>query len=134
MQNIVVCGNAPFPSITYLPEGIRSHASTSVRQDGDPKSVRNQWRTAGEAGRLDMTLLDTQMPSPAVQEMGNRWPDPSGKPGYSCCNGREPGRAFIWKLVYNRRTTDDITAAVRSRFPDAPYTNFRGIPIEGAQQ
>ncbi|HTW92816.1 MAG TPA: PqqD family protein [bacterium] len=28
--------------------------------------------------------------------------------------------ALVWRLVDGRRTTDEIVAAVRSRFPDAP--------------
>jgi hypothetical protein len=30
--------------------------------------------------------------------------------------------ALIWKLVNGRRTAEEITAAVRNRYPDAPDT------------
>jgi hypothetical protein len=70
-----------------------------------------------------MTLPDVPIPNPAaVQEVGtDGWtllvnPDTAGAMAVN-----QTG-AFIWKLVDGRRTTEEIAAAVRDRFPDAPDT------------
>jgi hypothetical protein len=70
-----------------------------------------------------MTLPDVPIPNPAaVQEVGtDGWtllvnPDTAGAMVVN-----QTG-ALIWKLVNGRRTAEEITAAVRNRFPDAPDT------------
>ncbi|MBN2465603.1 PqqD family protein [candidate division WOR-3 bacterium] len=68
-----------------------------------------------------MALPDIPIPNPAaVQEVGaDGWtllvnPDTTGAMAVN-----QTG-ALVWKLVDGRRTADEIIAAVRSRFPDAP--------------
>jgi hypothetical protein len=70
-----------------------------------------------------MALPDVPIPNPAaVQEVGtDGWtllvnPDTAGAMAVN-----QTG-ALIWKLIDGRRTTAEITAAVRSDFPDAPDT------------
>ena len=66
---------------------------------------------------------DTPIPNPAaVREEGtDGWtllvnPDTAGAMAVN-----QTG-ALIWKLIDGRRTTEEIAAAVRDRFPDAPDT------------
>ncbi len=70
-----------------------------------------------------ITVPDVPIPNPeVVQEAGtDGWtllvnPDTAGAMAVN-----QTG-ALIWKLVNGRRTADEITAAVRNRFPDAPDT------------
>jgi hypothetical protein len=70
-----------------------------------------------------IAVPDTPIPNPdAVQEVGtDGWtllvnPDTAGAMAVN-----QTG-ALIWKLVDGRRTAEEIIAAVRSRFPDAPDT------------
>ena len=70
-----------------------------------------------------ITIPHTPIPNPAaVQEVGtDGWillvnPDTAGAMAVN-----QTG-ALIWKLVDGRRTAEEITAAVRNRFPDAPDT------------
>jgi hypothetical protein len=70
-----------------------------------------------------MTVPDVPIPNPAaVQEEGtDGWtllvnPDTAGAMAVN-----QTG-ALIWKLVDGRRTTEEISAAVRERFPAAPDT------------
>ena len=70
-----------------------------------------------------ITVPDIPIPNPAaVQEVGtDGWtllvnPDTAGAMAVN-----QTG-ALIWKLVNGRRTAEEITAAVRNRFPDAPDT------------
>ena len=70
-----------------------------------------------------ITVPDVPIPNPAaVQEVGtDGWtllvnPDTAGAMAVN-----QTG-ALIWKLVNGRRTAEEITAAVRNRFPDAPDT------------
>ncbi len=70
-----------------------------------------------------MTLPDLPIPNPAaVTEHGaDGWtllvnPDTAGAMALN-----QTG-ALVWKLVNGRRTTEEIIAAVRKRFPDAPGT------------
>jgi hypothetical protein len=71
----------------------------------------------------DLTVPDRPIPNPAaVQEEGtDGWtllvnPDTAGAMAVNHTG------ALIWKLVDGRRTTGEIAAAVRGRFPDAPDT------------
>ena len=70
-----------------------------------------------------MAVLDVPIPNPAAvrEEGADGWtllvnPDTAGAMAVN-----QTG-ALIWKLVDGRRTTAEITAAVRKRFPDAPDT------------
>ena len=70
-----------------------------------------------------ITVPDVPIPNPAaVQEVGtDGWtllvnPDTAGAMAVN-----QTG-ALVWKLVNGRRTAEEITAAVRNRFPDAPDT------------
>jgi hypothetical protein len=70
-----------------------------------------------------VTVPDVPIPNPeAVQEAGtDGWtllvnPDTAGAMAVN-----QTG-ALIWKLVNGRRTAEEIAAAVRSRFADAPDT------------
>lgn len=70
-----------------------------------------------------ITVPDIPIPNPAaVQEVGtDGWtllvnPDTAGAMAVN-----QTG-ALIWKLANGRRTTQEIVAAVRKRFPDAPDT------------
>jgi hypothetical protein len=70
-----------------------------------------------------ISVPDIPIPNPAaVQEVGtDGWtmlvnPDTAGAMAVN-----QTG-ALIWKLVNGRRTAEEITAAVRNRFPDAPDT------------
>jgi hypothetical protein len=67
------------------------------------------------------TVPDVPIPNPAaVQEEGtDGWtllvnPDTAGAMAVNRTG------ALIWKLVDGRRTTREITAAIRAHFPDAP--------------
>jgi len=71
----------------------------------------------------DTPVPEVPIPNPAaVQEEGtDGWtllvnPDTAGAMAVN-----QTG-ALIWKLVNGRRTTAEITAAVRKHFPDAPDT------------
>jgi hypothetical protein len=70
-----------------------------------------------------MAVPERPIPNPAaVQEEGaDGWtllvnPDTAGAMAVNHTG------ALIWKLIDGRRTTGDITAAIRGRFPDAPDT------------
>ena len=70
-----------------------------------------------------MAVPDTPIPNPAaVQEEGSDgWtllvnPDTAGAMAINHTG------ALVWRLVDGRRTTREIVAAVRKRFPDAPDT------------
>ncbi len=70
-----------------------------------------------------MAVPDTPIPNPsAVQEEGiDGWtllvnPDTAGAMAVNHTG------AAIWSLVDGRRTTSEITAAMKARFPDAPDT------------
>ena len=74
-------------------------------------------------GTQPCAVFDIPIPNPAaVQEVGtDGWtllvnPDTAGAMAVNRTG------ALIWELVDGRRTTAEITAAIRSRFPDAPYT------------
>jgi hypothetical protein len=71
----------------------------------------------------EMAVPDRPIPNPAaVQEEGSDgWtllvnPDTAGAMAVNHTG------ALVWRLVDGRRTTGEITAAIRSRFPDAPDT------------
>jgi len=75
------------------------------------------------ASQYGITVPEVPIPNPAaVQEVGtDGWtllvnPDTAGAMAVN-----QTG-ALIWKLVDGRRTTGEIAAAVRARFPDAPDT------------
>ena len=77
-------------------------------------------RIATEPG---VALPDVPIPNPAaVQEVGtDGWtllvnPDTAGAMAVN-----QTG-ALVWKLVDGRRTAEEIAAAFRDRFPDAPDT------------
>ena len=70
-----------------------------------------------------ITVPDIPIPNPAaVQEVGiDGWtllvnPDTAGAMAVN-----QTG-ALIWRLINGRRTAEEITAAVRNRFTDAPDT------------
>ena len=70
-----------------------------------------------------ITVPDIPIPNPdAIQEKGtDGWtllvnPDTAGAMAVN-----QTG-TFVWELVDGRRTAEEITAAVRDRFPDAPDT------------
>jgi hypothetical protein len=70
-----------------------------------------------------MPVPDVPIPNPAaVQEEGaDGWtllvnPDTAGAMAVNHTG------ALIWRLINGRRTTAEIAAAVRKRFPDAPDT------------
>jgi len=70
-----------------------------------------------------MAVPDTPIPNPAaVQEEGSDgWtllvnPDTAGAMAINHTG------ALVWRLVDGRRTTREIVATVRKRFPDAPDT------------
>jgi hypothetical protein len=97
-----------------------------------------------------MTVPERPIPNPAAvrEEGADGWtllvnPDTAGAMAVNHTG------AVIWKLIDGRRTTGEIVAAVRGRFPDAPNTvtedvltllgklaeeGFIGeeIPLEGA--
>jgi hypothetical protein len=122
VQDIDFCGCAHFLSIPYLsgehPEPDPDACSSLGRPEGDTQPMADGWRIASQPG---MTLPDIPIPNPAaVQEKGtDGWtllvnPDTAGAMAVN-----QTG-ALIWKLVDGRRTAEEIAAAVRNRFPDAP--------------
>ncbi|MFO7650122.1 MAG: PqqD family peptide modification chaperone [bacterium] len=70
-----------------------------------------------------MTLPDRPIANPAVvrEDGADGWtllvnPDTAGAMAVNHTG------ALVWKLVDGRRTTGEIVAAIRGRFPDAPDT------------
>ena len=70
-----------------------------------------------------ITVPDIPIPNPAaVQEVGtDGWPQLVNPDTAGAMAVNQTG-ALVWKLVNGRRTAEEITAAVRNRFPDAPDT------------
>lgn len=85
-----------------------------------------------------MRLPEVPIPNPAaVQEVGtDGWTLLVNTDTAGAMALNQTG-AIIWKLVDGRRTTAEITAAVRYRFPDAPDTvaeDVRGLLTKLAEE
>ena len=85
-----------------------------------------------------MTVPDIPIPNPAAvrEEGADGWtllvnPETAGAMAVN-----QTG-ALVWRLVDGRRTTEEIAAAIRGRFPDAPHTvadDVRALLIKLAEE
>ena len=124
MQDTILCDNASFLSIPYLPdEHLESGLDVcppSWRPEVGTQPMADGWRIAS---RPDMTLLDIPIPNPAaVQEKGTNGRTVLVNPDTAGAMAVNQTGALVWKLVNGQRTAEEIAAAVRNRFPHAPGT------------